>query len=204
MPRTPKTFACSCGETNPENYYPYRKYECKACSRARVAKGSKKTPSCPCGETDPSRFTQRRKFQCLSCRKDTCSTSYINRMSDPEKKAKYAEYQREFQRKNVFKYRYRAALKRATERGMDFDLDEDFLRALYEKQDGKCHYTEIPFDNNSSNYSWSIDRVDNARGYTRDNVVLAATVVNYMKNDLSLGELHALAVILAQRLPQLS
>lgn len=33
-----KPFVCKCGETNPENFYPYAKYKCKACNIKTVKK----------------------------------------------------------------------------------------------------------------------------------------------------------------------
>ena len=39
------------------------------------------------------------------------------------------------------------------------------------------------------NTNLSIDRIDSAKGYTRDNVQLVTMVANQMKNDLAIDEL---------------
>ena len=75
---------------------------------------------------------------------------------------------------------------------MALDIDEAFLRELFAKQDGKCFYSGISFqmdaDTKARRFGMSIDRIDSSKGYTRDNVVLAASIVNSMKNDLSLTD----------------
>jgi hypothetical protein len=64
-------------------------------------------------------------------------------------------------------------------------LDIDFLVGLYEKQGGLCAISKQPMTHtagggrNPSNIS--IDRIDNSKGYERDNVQLVCHLVNTMK-----------------------
>ena len=86
---------------------------------------------------------------------------------------------------------------RCKSRGLDYNLDLLFVLEMYDRQGGKCFYSGIQFvfdfakkehrymtarDWSSGKYSPSIDRIDDSRGYTRDNVVLACYVINIMRN----------------------
>ena len=70
-----------------------------------------------------------------------------------------------------------------------FDLDIDFLLEMFEKQNGKCILTDIDFSfEKPKNYRvdpWtiSIDRIDSKLGYTKDNVRLVCTIVNFALNE---------------------
>ena len=73
---------------------------------------------------------------------------------------------------------------------IEFDLDYPFLKKLYEKQKGKCFYTQIPMilksdpnriGSQASFNVLSVDRVDSLRGYVKDNVVLALNCINMLK-----------------------
>lgn len=75
----------------------------------------------------------------------------------------------------------------AIKRGLDVDIDLPFLVELFNRQQGKCHYTGrfmsfIP----SHPDTFSIDRIDSNRGYVRDNVVLCLWTINRMKQELEL------------------
>ena len=85
-----------------------------------------------------------------------------------------------------------AAKKRANKKGLDFDIDLDFMYYLWNKQKGLCNISKLPmtffFKNNHRKYNLSVDRIDSTRGYTKDNVQLVCDVVNRMKLDLSMKE----------------
>ncbi len=62
-----------------------------------------------------------------------------------------------------------------------FDLDADFIRHLFVKQQGRCHWlglTLTPSVETRNLLRPSVDRLDCAKGYTRDNVVLACQFAN--------------------------
>lgn len=87
------------------------------------------------------------------------------------------------------------AKKRAKNKGLEFNLDREFIKKLNEKQNGKCAYTGWPmsWDRNDKTGSLtsrgfpllraSLDRIDSSKGYTKDNVQLVAYVVNMIKNE---------------------
>jgi hypothetical protein len=87
------------------------------------------------------------------------------------------------------------ALQRAKRKGIDFDLDYEFLVVLYEQQGGKCFYSgrkmisKKVYNSQTELEGCSIDRIDSSKGYVRDNVVLCCWQANIMKAQLSHEEL---------------
>jgi hypothetical protein len=80
----------------------------------------------------------------------------------------------------------------AEQRGLDFNLDLEFLKNLWDKQDGKCAYTNINMDiaetyrhKNHSIMAASVDRIDSNKGYLKDNVEFVCRFVNLGKRDYS-------------------
>lgn len=78
--------------------------------------------------------------------------------------------------------------RRANEKGLPYNITLNYLKELYEKQEGKCFYTGLELSLTNGTHRISIDQVIPSRGYTQDNVVLCAFVVNQMKFDLSLED----------------
>jgi hypothetical protein len=77
----------------------------------------------------------------------------------------------------------------------EFDLSHEWLIAELERCDYRCTLTGIPFqadriDGKRANpFAPSIDRIDNSRGYTPDNVRLVLTSVNLALSDFGLDHL---------------
>ena len=62
---------------------------------------------------------------------------------------------------------------------------------MWNKQEGKCALTGIPMtvtERGRTNTNISLDRIDSNKGYTKDNVHLICSAVNFMKSNLSLDE----------------
>lgn len=70
---------------------------------------------------------------------------------------------------------------------LEFNIDKDYIQELWEKQEGKCYYTRIPFDIDDKNMSPSIDRIDSNRGYIKGNICICLSIVNKAKSDLDIG-----------------
>ena len=80
------------------------------------------------------------------------------------------------------------AKKRAIKKKLEFDLTQEFLWDLYEKQYRKCALSGLPIefrkgDKNTTSTA-SIDRIDSQKGYTTSNVQWVHKDINLMKNIL--------------------
>ena len=66
------------------------------------------------------------------------------------------------------------------------DINSDFLLELYNKQEGKCYWFGVDLVTDSSikhPFQPSIDRLDNSKGYEKDNVVISSLIANFSRND---------------------
>ncbi len=77
---------------------------------------------------------------------------------------------------------------RAITKGKDFTLTIGQLDEIYNRQDGKCFYTNQKFTLATHakhcllESNISLDRIDNSKGYTFDNVVMCLKMVNIARN----------------------
>ena len=70
------------------------------------------------------------------------------------------------------------------------DIDLDLLLSLWDKQSGRCAISNYPMAyDKSSLFGVSVDRIDPAGGYTRDNVQLLCQGINFAKNMYSNQEM---------------
>lgn len=88
---------------------------------------------------------------------------------------------------------FRYTLRNIKKRFKEVNIDLEYLKELWEKQEGKCPYTglslilpiyknlkEIPFI-----YRASLDRIDSSKGYVKGNVQFVSTPINLMKSEMS-------------------
>lgn len=72
------------------------------------------------------------------------------------------------------------------------DIDASFLEELLQKQEGKCYWFGVPLNvekhNNNDFFNPSVDRLDNSKGYVKDNIVLSSRMANYARNNLTVEE----------------
>lgn len=94
----------------------------------------------------------------------------------------------------AIKFRWLGAKGRAEKKGIVFNITEDFVKKLWEKQKGLCVLSKIPmtysFDNGRTFTNLSIDQINPNAGYTEDNIQLVCMAINQMKSDMSLEELY--------------
>lgn len=93
---------------------------------------------------------------------------------------------------------YREAKRRSEERGLEWDLElcEVMVPDV-------CPVLGIPLFftvGRTTDNTPTLDRVDNTKGYTRDNVVVISYRANRIKNDSTLDELVAVTVYVAEHL----
>ncbi len=68
------------------------------------------------------------------------------------------------------------------------DIDEYFLKELYDRQQGLCAITGIPVElkthekGRQTPYQISVDRIDNSKNYSKNNVRLTTLIANLARN----------------------
>jgi hypothetical protein len=83
---------------------------------------------------------------------------------------------------------YNRQARRASERGLVFDVSHDFLWEIYIKQGRQCALSGLPIrfsQRTAGRNTASLDRIDSSRGYTEDNVQWTHRDINRMKLDHS-------------------
>lgn len=96
-----------------------------------------------------------------------------------------------------------SARSRASKKGLPFNLDEDTIKSIWFKQNGKCFYTKLPMNSISGgDLGWSIDRIDSNNGYTSDNIVLSCWMVNRMKSNMTLGSFIEICKLITENFNQ--
>lgn len=70
--------------------------------------------------------------------------------------------------------------KRSIDISMPYEIDSKFMIELKDSQNGMCYWFNIPIDFTMQDKLRrpSIDRLDNSKGYTKDNVVLTTQFAN--------------------------
>lgn len=91
------------------------------------------------------------------------------------------------------------ARNRAAGKGLHFDLDIEYLKALWEESQGCCVLTGIPFDLNPTNKKGqvnpkapSIDRIVPSLGYTKNNIRLITYHMNVALSEFGIDEFEYL------------
>ncbi len=76
---------------------------------------------------------------------------------------------------------------RAKTNNIQFDIDYDYLKSIWDKQKGKCAITKLPFEDipeglGAKPMALSIDRINPPKGYVRGNIRLVLYSVNVSIN----------------------
>lgn len=91
-------------------------------------------------------------------------------------------------RRNIIHNMVSNAKERATKKGLDFNLeDKDIVIP------NVCPLLNVPFilgEKGNYEYTPTIDRIDNTKGYTKDNIWVITKKANSMKNSATLTELY--------------
>lgn len=97
------------------------------------------------------------------------------------------------------------AKSRATKKGMDFDLTDEYLETLYIGTQGFCPMTGIVMEWEAGSRAErnlnavSLDRIDNSKGYVKGNVRLVSTWYNNARNHSSDDYFLGMAKAFVQR-----
>jgi hypothetical protein len=109
--------------------------------------------------------------------------------ADEVKRAHKNELKRASFKRNIIHVLWKRTKDRALKKGYDFNLEESDITIPE-----LCPILEIPIfcgDRSNYNNSPTIDRVDNSKGYTKDNIKIISMLANTMKNSASIDELKA-------------
>jgi len=126
--------------------------------------------------------TPKYRGMCTSCYNKQAS----ERPKTPEEKKRHAEKERKRRRSNPAQMMIDNAKARAKRKGIEFSLTKDDIHIP-----DRCPILGIPLrrGGNFLGNSPSLDRVDNTKGYTPDNIVVVSLRANKIKNDATLEEL---------------
>lgn len=136
--------------------------------------------------------------RCFVCKKEIIKAQklkcyyknkYIGKLKPINDKSR--EQRRRSYHKNKYKHEYiyieqlfTKIKSRAKRLNRDFNLTKEFLKDLYQKQNGICSVTGMLFSDEKYNdckrkpFSPSLDRINSKLGYTQDNVRFVCSMVN--------------------------
>lgn len=82
-------------------------------------------------------------------------------------------------------------ISRRSNKGGKSDVTMEFIKNLYDKQSGKCYWLGIELDITGKDIlrKPSLDRLDNSRGYFRDNIVITTIFANTGRRDATTTEM---------------
>lgn len=103
-------------------------------------------------------------------------------------KEKYAQDKRDSRLRNIIHAIWKKAKDRAQKYGFDFNIEESDIVIP-----DICPILEVPLEfGTKGNYEYtpSIDRIDNSKGYVKGNIQIISKKANSMKNSASLEELR--------------
>lgn len=108
---------------------------------------------------------------------------------------------------NPFKY----YLRNCKKRNKECNLDLEYLKQIWDIQNGICPYSKVNLILNTHSYrdpdiryTASLDRIDSNFGYIKGNVQFTSTAINYMKSTMSSSKLEEFLVEIANNLLKLS
>lgn len=133
----------------------------------------------------------RHNFCSRSCSVKFCNKYITKEYSTSDKNLENLHRYRENRRTELTPFSY--SMRSIRSRYKDYDVDSQYLKEIWDSQNGICPYSGIKlvlpeFNNTNKNdvrYRASVDRIDSSLGYIRGNIQFISTPINYMKNTMS-------------------
>lgn len=100
---------------------------------------------------------------------------------------------------------YRWYIRVSSYRNKEMDLTPEYLKEIFENQEGKCVYTKVPLQlwnykvkgGNNKLYTASLDRIDSSKPYVKGNVQFVSMAANLMKHTMTHEETIEFCKIIA-------
>lgn len=135
-----------------------------------------------CGESNPEMFYKGYKTVCKECKNKISYQKELEYKSDIENMPKI-----------LFERSRDSFLRRDTV--SEHTITEEDIREILEKQQYKCKYSGVNLCYGKGKiFQPSIDRIDNSKGYTPDNICVVSWAINDAKNDLSMEDFKLMIV----------
>lgn len=90
---------------------------------------------------------------------------------------------------------WKSFTKRASERGLKVYVTPQDLETIFNNQNGKCAFTGVDItlpkdslERRKCKHTASLDRIDNSKPYTKDNIQWVHKVINIMRRSLTVDE----------------
>lgn len=183
LPRTRKYFKRSfIKEIGKEDYH----CTCRKCEELQQYNENWKDGKLKCfscGEwLSPEQFDSHSQYKYRDNLDKRCKNCKIK-----QNKLARSNYSNEQKLYKTLQSRVLNAQSRARSKNIPCSITKEFIKQLWEKQNGLCAISKIPMtyelDSGRVYSNVSIDQIHQGKGYTEDNVQLVCSAVNQLKSD---------------------
>ena len=143
-----------------------------------------------CGKFLPvSEFAKHQAYPYRDGHDARCSKCRTRQSNDTKKK-----FSEEKALTHILQMRFLCAKERAKKKNLPFDLTKEYLKELWNKQNGKCAVSGIEMTyslcEGRTPTNVSIDQINPNNGYTKGNIQLVCMAVNQIKSDLQMDDVY--------------
>lgn len=165
--------------------------KCASCNEVKTAENFYKNSQLKSGLHSYCKDCMRKKNQENGYALKASRKRDKRKREDPEYREKINKLKRQSRYRNYKTVLFKSAQIRANKKGIEFSIiKKDIIIPEI------CPILKKPLKvGNKNNYSFSpsLDRLDNTKGYTKDNTIVISTKANRMKNSATLEELKLFA-----------
>ena len=143
-----------------------------------------------CGEYFPvSEFGKHDRYTSRDGRDTRCRKCRTKQAAENRK-----SFKGEYALLKVLQSRFLGAKDRAKKKNLPFTITKEYLKELWDKQNGKCAISGIEMTYSLCEgripTNVSIDQINQNDGYTKDNIQLVCMAVNQIKSDLQMDDVY--------------